>query len=116
MDILERLRIFQPLVNVGQNEKEVMRLAAEEIERLRAEIARMAVDGTERINAQAIEKKMAHISLRHLVQTANLLLQNAEGCAVNHYGQDYQLHGEPGWLRDCRLTIKHAQQVLDATS
>jgi hypothetical protein len=68
MDIVDRLRSFQPLVNVGQNEKEAMRKAADEIEWLRAENVRMALDGTQRINAQAIEKKMAHISLRHLLR------------------------------------------------
>lgn len=54
-------------------------------------------------------------ALRELRFTARLLLQNAEGCAVNHYGEDFYLHGEPGWLRDCRLTIEKAEAILAKT-
>ncbi len=41
MDIVERLRSFDPMVNVGRNEKEAMRNAADEIERLRSQFANM---------------------------------------------------------------------------
>lgn len=51
-------------------------------------------------------------ALRSLRHTARVLLQNAEGCAVNHYGEDFSLHGEPGWLRDCRSTIEAAEAVI----
>src|SRR3546814_12615155 len=33
---------------------------------------------------------------------AAMLAQSAIGCAVNHYGEDFQRHGLPGWLRDAR--------------
>jgi hypothetical protein len=54
-------------------------------------------------------------ALRELRLAARVLLQNAEGCAVNHYGEDFHLHGEPGWLRDCRLTIEKAEAVIVKT-
>lgn len=51
-------------------------------------------------------------ALRSLRLAARVLHQNAEGCAVNHYGEDFRLHGEPGWLADCRKTIEAAETVL----
>lgn len=59
--------------------------------------------------ARIAKLKAALTSLR---LTARVLLQNAEGCAVNHYGEDFQLHGEPGWLADSRKTIEAAEAVL----
>jgi hypothetical protein len=61
-------------------------------------------------NAKALEHLEA--ALAGLRLTARVLLQNAEGCAVNHYGEDFYLHGEPGWLRDCRLSIEEAEADL----
>lgn len=37
--------------------------------------------------------------------SANMLLQNAIGCASNHYGDDHQIHGLPAWIRDCHADI-----------
>lgn len=51
-------------------------------------------------------------ALTHLRLTAALLLQNAEGCAVNHYGEDFQTHGMPGWLADCKRDIDAAVAAL----
>ena len=51
-------------------------------------------------------------ALGKLRLTARILLQNAEGCAVNHYGLDYQIHGAPGWLADCEASIKDAESAL----
>jgi hypothetical protein len=51
-------------------------------------------------------------ALRSVRLTSRVLLQNAEGCAVNHYGVDYSLHGEPGWLADCRKSIEAAEVAL----
>jgi hypothetical protein len=51
-------------------------------------------------------------ALRSLRMTARVLLQNSEGCAVNHYGEDYYLHVEPGWLKDCRKSIEAAESEL----
>lgn len=50
--------------------------------------------------------------LRKLLTTAKMLLSNAEGCAMNHYGDDYAIHGAPGWLTDCQADIERAQAVL----
>lgn len=61
----------------------------------------------------AIELRDMGDALEGLRKTAALLLQNAEGCAVNHYGDDYAVHGEPGWLADCRADIEKAQAALD---
>lgn len=51
-------------------------------------------------------------ALAELRLTARLLLQNAEGCAVNHYGSDFELHGPPGWLADAENVIVKAEAAL----
>lgn len=43
-----------------------------------------------------------------LLTTAKLLYANAVGCAQNHYGEDFYLHGMPGWLADCLKDIEAA--------
>lgn len=45
-------------------------------------------------------------ALRKLLMAAKILLQNSEGCATNHYGNDIELHGLPGWLSDCKKDIE----------
>lgn len=45
-------------------------------------------------------------ALISMVREASMLLQNAEGCAANHYGNDIELHGEPQWTTDSRARIK----------
>ena len=52
-------------------------------------------------------------ALQALILSAKILAQNAEGCAVNHYGEDFQLHGLPGWLIDCRQSIIDASSALE---
>jgi hypothetical protein len=54
-------------------------------------------------------------ALTELRLTARLLLQNAEGCAVNHYGEDFQLFGPPGWITDCEAAIVEAEAALTAS-
>lgn len=51
--------------------------------------------------------------LRRLLSSAKILHQNAQGCAVNHYGHDFDLHGTPGWLIDTEADIKNATALLD---
>lgn len=53
-------------------------------------------------------------AMRRLVLSAKVLLQNAEGCAANHYGDDFALYGEPGWIADCRRDIESAERALSA--
>lgn len=43
-----------------------------------------------------------------------MLLENSIGCAVNHYGDDYYIHGEPGWLADCRKDFEALEAALAA--
>jgi hypothetical protein len=63
---------------------------------------------------EALAEEIARLreALRDLRTTAALLQQNAEGCAVNHYGQDFSLHGMPGWLSDTAKSIKAASAAL----
>ncbi|WP_375178024.1 hypothetical protein [Sphingobium yanoikuyae] len=51
-------------------------------------------------------------ALRRLRTTAVLLLNHGEGCAMNHYGDDWQ-GVMPGWLVDCRKDVLAAAKVLD---
>lgn len=44
-------------------------------------------------------------ALEKLRKSAALLQQNAEGCAVNHYGDDFHIHGMPCWLTDTAADI-----------
>jgi hypothetical protein len=53
---------------------------------------------------------------QRLLTTAKLLLQNAIGCATNHYGHDCELNGLPGWLTDCQRDIEKADAILAITS
>lgn len=43
-----------------------------------------------------------------------MLLENSIGCAVNRYGDDYYIHGEPGWLADCRKDLEALEAALAA--
>ena len=45
-----------------------------------------------------------------LLVSAKMLQQNAESCAANHYGDDFNLHGMPGWLFDTAADIQAAQE------
>ena len=51
------------------------------------------------------------LDLDRLRRSAFLLLQNCEGCAVNHYGEDYQ-GVMPGWLADCRRDLEQGFAAL----
>ena len=50
--------------------------------------------------------------LERFATSAALLLANAEGCAVNHYGEDHALHGTPGWLSDCAADVARLRSLL----
>lgn len=51
-------------------------------------------------------------ALADLRLTARVLLQNAEGCAANHYGNDFNEFGPPGWLADNEDRIVNAERLL----
>lgn len=54
--------------------------------------------------------------MRRLLLSARILLQNAKGCAQNHYGNDTELNGLPGWLADCENDIAAGEIELSAQS
>lgn len=64
--------------------------------------------------AKAIAFKVPALveALRDLRSHAVTLLQNSEGCAVNHYGEDFSLFGMPGWLADARAAVERATDAI----
>lgn len=62
----------------------------------------------EQCERQADKLTRVQEALEDLRKSAALLQQNAVGCAVNHYGSDYELHGLPGWLLDTKASIDRA--------
>lgn len=89
VDIIERLAKWRQLT--PEHQESVADKARTEIERLRA-------------------------SLAELRTAVALLQQNAEGCAVHHYGDDFQIHGMPGWLADTKASIDRAAEILNRKS
>ena len=51
--------------------------------------------------------------LRSVIHEGELLLQNAEGCALNHYGHDVELFGMPGWITTCRERLTEARALME---
>lgn len=51
-------------------------------------------------------------ALERLLSAAKLLQANSEGCAVNHYGEDFGLYGVPGFLIDTAKDIEAASEAL----
>lgn len=74
--------------------------------------ARVARDTPPSATPTAEALKIAVEAGERLRKAASLLLQNAEGCARNHYGEDWYLHGMPGWLRDTQSEIEAASDAL----
>lgn len=64
------------------------------------------------IAALSADLASAKEALERLVPASKLLAANAEGCAINHYGEDYAIHGLPGWLADCLADIDAARTTL----
>lgn len=67
--------------------------------------------------AEAITQLQAKIerlegAAKTLGTEAALLLQNSEGCAQNHYGNDCEQFGMPQWLVDSRARIEAARNSL----
>jgi hypothetical protein len=72
-----------------------------------------ALDKTQgALNEAEAKLQKAREALTDLCQNAQLLQQNAEGCAVNHYGNDHEIHGLPGWLSDTQASIDSARAIL----
>lgn len=70
--------------------------------------SRLDAEDLMREAATMIETLSRAPSDEELLKTAQLLLQNAEGCAVNHYGHDFETMGCPGWLKDAKAVIEAA--------
>lgn len=49
--------------------------------------------------------------VERLLVAAKLLYANSVGCAQNHYGEDFGLHGMPGWLADCLRDIEAVEAL-----
>lgn len=64
--------------------------------------------------ALAKENALLRANLRRLRSHAVTLLQNSEGCVANHHGEDFQVHGMPGFLADARAAVDSADAVLKA--
>lgn len=95
-------------------EAEISRLRSE-LEKAREDTARTARNrdmwmGQCQRQAEALtELRIAAVAVR---LTARVLLQNAEGCAANHYGEDMSIHGPPGWIADSEDAIVKLELVL----
>lgn len=122
---------LEALTNLENNDRLVQKMdltrayhtQTSEIERLKAELARkdelleksadtIIKSADDRLN-QYHRITTLEQAMKSLILTAKLLHQNAEGCAVNHHGEDYQLHGLPGWLADAQKDIELAVSALD---
>jgi len=53
--------------------------------------------------------------LRSVIHEGELLLQNAEGCALNHHGHDVELFGMPGWMATCSDRLTEARALMEKT-
>ena len=51
-------------------------------------------------------------ALEGLRKTAQLLFDNAVGCAVNHHSLDFEQQGLPGWLVDAEAEIKAVSTAI----
>lgn len=70
---------------------------------------RFAHSGISQMTREQIEA-----ALERLISASALLQANCEGCAVNHYGEDFSIHGMSGWLADTKADIDRARQALAA--
>lgn len=69
--------------------------------------SRLTVEGVEAVVVDAAKLKRA-------MSAAALCCAQADACAVNHYGDDYHVHGEPAWLTDARADIVAFRAMLSA--
>ena len=50
--------------------------------------------------------------LRRIRTSMAMLQQHAEGCATNHYGNDFALHGLPRWLADTKADLERLTDLV----
>lgn len=92
----------------------------EELRRERDTCFQSADDNARAVNVAEARATKAEAGIAEAVSTmtrlctaAGMLQQNAEGCAINHYGHDFETHGLPGWLTDTRADIDAARAFID---
>jgi hypothetical protein len=68
--------------------------------------------GSGQLLKAAAEIERLRAALAALLVSSKMLLENSHGCAINHYGEDYSIHGCPGWLSDCQRDVEAADKVL----
>ncbi len=92
--------------HVAQTDKDA------EIAALKAEVAFLLPF---RYRAEAAEARVAELEagIARLSRAARMLQQNSEGCAINHYGDDFALFGKPGWLADTEADIAAVDALLN---
>lgn len=82
-----------------------------------AHIAQLQKSNVE-LQEQRHALQMSHDALfeafENLLTSAKILHQNAVGCAVNHYGEDYEIHGLPDWLAGTEMDIINADLIRSA--
>lgn len=112
IDTYERLgkKCQKAEASVKQLEAEKERLSTIAVRTIEAEAAAHGAESRcERLEADCAALREA---LDQTIRAAHLLHESAVGCAVNHYGEDFTLHGLPGWLSDTEVTIIKARTVL----
>lgn len=97
-----------PMVSVSGNDD---RTATSGMYRIDATLIVAMYSALPALLSEAEEAARLREGLSRLLTTAKLLYANAEGCAVNHYGEDFSIHGLPGWLADCQADIEHARAL-----
>lgn len=80
-----------------------------------AQIIMMALLASEpRPTEDKLKARIAELEevLERLLVSAKMLQANSEGCAQNHFPDDYQHHGCPAWLWDTQRDITQAHAAL----
>lgn len=104
-----------PMKPMDETLRELLNLLAKaEVNGFDPEIEQALMDMRPALEAMTgqSEVERAREALGRLIRTASLLQQNSEGCAGNHYGEDIDIHGLPGWLLDTKRDIEIARAAL----
>lgn len=74
-----------------------------------------AKDIANALNEEEVNKAMiADLvgALASLISTAEMLHEQCDGCAINHYGDDYAIQGIPGYIAAAKTDIDAAKAVV----
>jgi hypothetical protein len=75
--------------------------------------ARHRSPDTARIAALEEENARLREAANILRTEAVLHFNNSVGCATNHYGEDFEAHGLPSWIKDSANRIERATTALE---